>query len=436
MSGLLKCRHRCIAILSIFSVINVSVVTYRYLTCQSLLHHITSLPSKCRKWHEPIKMASTASSNVSRNHTTFSNHRDLITLQKAESHNDETAIKEAPTSQGNFSRNHTSSGISPGPNFKLPNLDGKEFETILEKYDRMFDNSYLLSHPKSHGVKYTGIMGKTSLVSGRDLLCRFKTAQKLFFLDQNTSPYKEIGLGQYFRNDNGFDNFKNIFSSCAVVGSSSYMNGSALGAEIDSHNAVLRFNMAPTKGFEKDVGTKTTIRVINNQVLGEKNADKLAEIIGNETLFLWKDGVYNGNLYRWYRERATQNFFADFLKWVHQRGQRLQPYVIHPSSLWNAWDLIQEHSKEAIRKEVPTSGFVGVLIMLRLCQKVDIYGYITPDNSSCHYFPMNRQCAPLSWHPIFPERGVVKRLSERAVQDPLAAEKGLITVPGYPSVSC
>ena len=51
-----------------------------------------------------------------------------------------------------------------------------------------------------------------------------------------------------------------------IIGSSGNLKGSNFGAEIDSYDEVIRFNRAPIKGHECDVGSKTTLRVVNNHV--------------------------------------------------------------------------------------------------------------------------------------------------------------------------
>jgi hypothetical protein len=49
----------------------------------------------------------------------------------------------------------------------------------------------------------------------------------------------------------------------AVVGNSGKILDQHYGDIIDSHDAVIRFNWAPTEGYEKHVGSKTSIRITN-----------------------------------------------------------------------------------------------------------------------------------------------------------------------------
>lgn len=49
---------------------------------------------------------------------------------------------------------------------------------------------------------------------------------------------------------------------CALVTSSSHVLGSGAGEEIDHTECVIRMNDAPTSGYEVDVGTRTTLRVV------------------------------------------------------------------------------------------------------------------------------------------------------------------------------
>lgn len=57
------------------------------------------------------------------------------------------------------------------------------------------------------------------------------------------------------------------YRSCAVVGNSGILLNSSYGALIDSHEMVIRLNNAKTQGFQKHVGSKTTLAFMNSNIL-------------------------------------------------------------------------------------------------------------------------------------------------------------------------
>ncbi|XP_031825126.1 CMP-N-acetylneuraminate-beta-1,4-galactoside alpha-2,3-sialyltransferase isoform X3 [Sarcophilus harrisii] len=48
---------------------------------------------------------------------------------------------------------------------------------------------------------------------------------------------------------------------CIIIGNGGVLANKSLGARIDDYDIVVRLNSAPVKGFEKDVGGKTTLRI-------------------------------------------------------------------------------------------------------------------------------------------------------------------------------
>ncbi len=60
----------------------------------------------------------------------------------------------------------------------------------------------------------------------------------------------------------------------AIVGASGNLSGSKFGQLIDQYDEVIRFNRSPTDGYEIDVGSKTTLRAVNNHVFNNNDISK------------------------------------------------------------------------------------------------------------------------------------------------------------------
>uniref|UniRef100_A0A8P4KP80 alpha-N-acetylgalactosaminide alpha-2,6-sialyltransferase n=1 Tax=Dicentrarchus labrax TaxID=13489 RepID=A0A8P4KP80_DICLA len=175
---------------------------------------------------------------------------------------------------------------------------------------------------------------------------------------------------------------------CAVVGTGGILNGSKKGKEIDSHDYVFRMNGAIIKGYEEDVGNKTSVYVHTahsitmSQYLLKKygytsipNDEGIKHVLIPEGMrdFFWLEGLLKG-------ERVTQilTSFTTFNESV---------YVF--LTLFFAPSFLKSRNLNATFWAIvrPTNGAFTVFLALHTCDVVDLYGFMTEDyNKYSNYY--------------------------------------------------
>ncbi|MGH0177351.1 UNVERIFIED_CONTAM: hypothetical protein FKN15_013089 [Acipenser sinensis] len=83
-------------------------------------------------------------------------------------------------------------------------------------------------------------------------------------------------------------------SSCALVTSSGHLIGSNRGAEIDQTECVIRMNDAPTSNYRRDVGQKTSLRVIAHSSMQRivRNRNELLNMNQDSVFIFWGPSNY------------------------------------------------------------------------------------------------------------------------------------------------
>ncbi|XP_065805988.1 alpha-N-acetylgalactosaminide alpha-2,6-sialyltransferase 2-like [Labrus bergylta] len=178
---------------------------------------------------------------------------------------------------------------------------------------------------------------------------------------------------------------------CAVVGNGGILNNSKKGEEIDSHHYVFRTNGAIIKGFEQDVGSRTThytftTTTLSNSYIRYKGLGFKGPPLSEETRYVMlpsherdylmvKAAVTHTRVERG-RDRGqdpTKMFGKDVsakkLKMLHPDFMRyLRNRFLHSEYL----------TARNARNYRPTTGAVMLLAALHTCDEVSAYGFMTP----------------------------------------------------------
>ena len=167
-----------------------------------------------------------------------------------------------------------------------------------------------------------------------------------------------------------------VSTNIAIIGSSSTLRDKEWGESIDKFDDVVRFNRAPTKGWEKHVGSKTTIRVANNHVF----ANVKHNVGGDENCEDWKPEGQPQNFIKNLKDQKILLLNKDYSAWENKHEH------IDTSSTAFLGDYIRAEFYGGVMSPSVGYAFISVCIMNGLKPTLFGFGLVEDSNKASHYW--------------------------------------------------
>ncbi|XP_064003913.1 alpha-N-acetylgalactosaminide alpha-2,6-sialyltransferase 5 isoform X1 [Pogoniulus pusillus] len=163
--------------------------------------------------------------------------------------------------------------------------------------------------------------------------------------------------------------------SCALVTSSGHLLGSKQGERIDETECVIRMNDAPTRGYGRDVGNRTSLRVIAHSSIQRilRNRNELLNMSHGAVFIFWGPSSY--------MRRDGKGLVYNNLQLMNQILPQLKAYMISRHKMLQFDDLFKRETGKdrKISNTWLSTGWFTMTIALELCDRINVYGMVPPD---------------------------------------------------------
>lgn len=161
--------------------------------------------------------------------------------------------------------------------------------------------------------------------------------------------------------------------TCAVVGNSANLKGSRYGHLIDLHNVIIRMNTGRTAGYEEDVGTRTTHRVMY--------PESAVDLDDQTHLVLFPFKIMD---IEWLIKALTTGFTGKSYMPVKStiKANKDLVMVVNPAFMMHVHEVWL-----AKRGKYPSTGFMALVLALHMCEEVHVFGFgADKDGNWSHYW--------------------------------------------------
>ncbi|XP_053190125.1 CMP-N-acetylneuraminate-beta-galactosamide-alpha-2,3-sialyltransferase 1-like [Scomber japonicus] len=191
--------------------------------------------------------------------------------------------------------------------------------------------------------------------------------------------------------------------NCSLVGNSGNLRRSHYGPLIDFHDVVIRINKGHIKGYEADVGTKTTHHIMY--------PESAMDLDNSTHLVLFPFKIQD---LEWLIKAFSTGFYGRSYAPIKPtiKANKDLVMVTNPAFMRYVHDIWLEK-----KGDYPSTGFMAVILALNICDEVHVFGYgADTDGNWSHYFEefRNKQYKT-GLHPGSHEYDIIKELAKRKI---------------------